>query len=466
MTPHSRPQTALRNLVLTASAGLWLCRPLSTFGQSARPYAIVRIPTLPGRVEQTVAEGINSLGEVVGSAFVVPGGEVPFIYRDGVTTQLSLGDEFINGQAFAINGAGTAVGVVQTVGLQRAAYWTPNGHLIDVGYPGTTHFAEGLDINERGQVAGWATVDEDTGLQRAFRIGRDGRIENLGTVPGYEGSFSNAVAINERGEVVGNAGPGAVLWPAERGAEPIPMFSDPDIHDVAKDLNDLGDAVGYYIGDDGFDKAFVWHASDGSITDIHDPTYAESHPTAINNLGQIVGGVSSILIDGCAVIWWSELDEPMCLEDLLPPNCVWTSIAAHDINDLSMMCGEGTYGNLDEDQGFVMTPVQYAFDLETPVPGLAGELNAFLATGLEPGTKVHFLYGEYGGGTQLPGCPLTEGALQIEQAQLIGSAVADENGTATLRRFVPSGVAGREFLLQAVVKADCALSSLVVHEFE
>jgi len=46
------------------------------------------------------------------------------------------------------------------------------------------------------------------------------------------------------------------------------------------------------------------------------------------------------------------------------------------------------------------------------------------------------------------------------------TTVADENGVATLEGVIPPRASGATLLMQAVVPGDCAISNLVVQEFE
>ena len=102
--------------------------------------------------------------------------------------------------------------------------------------------------------------------------------------------------------------------------------------------------------------------------------------------------------------------------------------------------------------------------LREPTPGRAGRVNALDAGGAEPGRTVHYAFGLNPGSTPVPGCP---GAfVAIANAQLAGSATADEHGFARLNVSVPNAAAGRAVLLQAVDRADCAVSNFVETVFD
>jgi probable HAF family extracellular repeat protein len=57
-----------------------------------------------------------------------------------------------------------------------------------------------FDINNRGQIVGYRTIELAGGLAPGAFLWRDGEITDLGTLGGIR---SRAFAINDRGQVVG-----------------------------------------------------------------------------------------------------------------------------------------------------------------------------------------------------------------------------------------------------------------------
>src|SRR4029434_9582266 len=68
----------------------------------------------------------------------------------------------------------------------------------------TNDFSEARAINDHGQVVGVTSTD-DSPNPRAFIWDEEGGMREIGT-PSDPSSFSEAVDINNRGEVVGNSG--------------------------------------------------------------------------------------------------------------------------------------------------------------------------------------------------------------------------------------------------------------------
>lgn len=105
-----------------------------------------------------------------------------------------------------------------------------------------------------------------------------------------------------------------------------------------------------------------------------------------------------------------------------------------------------------------------SFALLEPIPGEAGRVNRLTAIGANPGATIWFVYGRREGSTPIPGCPGV--SVLLDAPAIIGSAVADAEGVATLDRFVPLGARGVEILLQCVDRQHCRMSRIARTTFE
>lgn len=101
--------------------------------------------------------------------------------------------------------------------------------------------------------------------------------------------------------------------------------------------------------------------------------------------------------------------------------------------------------------------------LDPPAPGAAGVSNTLTAREADPGARVYFVYSFNAGSTQVPNCPGVE--LELNRPVIVGSAIADGNGTAQVARFVPGAASGRTIHLQAVDVTNCRTSNHVVYQF-
>ena len=172
--------------------------------------------------------------------------------------------------------------------------------------PGSTDFAEATAINAQGEVVGYAANDAvtGTGWVHAF-LYSDGTMHDLGTLPGGGalpgGAVSEALGINNRGQVVGFAqvpfGQRAFL--DSRGRMQalgvlLPRGSSPPISS-ASGINSSGQIVGLFVTASGSGRAFLYDK--GTTRDLGTlPTLAGlefSSACCINARGDVAGTSSS-----------------------------------------------------------------------------------------------------------------------------------------------------------------------------
>jgi len=221
--------------------------PVSLAFVASRHDAAVRsLGTLPG-YDHSQAFAINDLGEIVGwtynTDFTQPGGVAPgargfHVGADGVMRDIgSLGGSTV---ARDINNRGVIVGSSRTAdGVTHAFVYEAGTMTALPGLGGRT--SEALGINERGQVVGTSTYP-GSNAARAVLWDR-GSVVDLGTLGGLS---ARAWRINARGDIVGRAR-------RADGAEHAFLYRDGTMHDLgtlggrnsaAMDINDRGDIVG------------------------------------------------------------------------------------------------------------------------------------------------------------------------------------------------------------------------------
>jgi probable HAF family extracellular repeat protein len=146
---------------------------------------------------------INRRGDVVGRT-ASPAGPRPepgFIWQDG--QWIVLPGSFVD-----LNDAGDAVGL--TYAPWHAALWR-DGTTVDLGTLGGS-LSQAVAINEHGQVVGVSqTADGET---HAF-LWQDGQLVDLGAAAGAE-TASTAVDINDRGQILGEVDGRPVTWTVQR----------------------------------------------------------------------------------------------------------------------------------------------------------------------------------------------------------------------------------------------------------
>jgi probable HAF family extracellular repeat protein len=148
-------------------------------------------------------------------------------------------------------------------------------------------------------VAGWRTGED--GRPRAVLWQPDGTPIELGSLGG---SYSQALGINEYGDVVGlaetAAGMGhAFLW--RQGAGMVDLDVD-GIFSWAFGVNDAGQVVGEHLDATGRQRAFVWTMERGIETLETPLADGSSRAAAINDFGEIVG-VAADATSARALLW-------------------------------------------------------------------------------------------------------------------------------------------------------------------
>ena len=218
--------------------------------------------------------------------------------------------------AYGINNKGSISGMSLLSGdtAMRAFLWR-KGQMTDLGTLGGFNSSPIYKPNERDEVVGQAETsipdpfhdilctslffDLDTGLSCAAFLWKDGTITPLRSL--VEGRNSRADAINNRGQVVGNAENSTpqsceqspfklrpVMW--ERGEiQELPtLYGDPEGR--ALGINDRGQVVGWTLSEDCVFHSVLWEK--GTVTDLGNLGGTYNTAFSINNRGQAFGQAS------------------------------------------------------------------------------------------------------------------------------------------------------------------------------
>ena len=221
---------------------------------------------------------INSAGHVIWTGTTPQGSSRAFLWRDGMFTELG-----------AIGGAGSSSTAAlndedQVVGYSnRHPFLWDEGTMQDLGWLGGS--AAAVDINNRGQVVGTSNTAM---LYRHGFFWEDGQMTDLGTLSGD--NEASAVGINALGRVVANSWRMSVVerwrpfvWQQGILLPLSPTYqTDPDQRALA--INNRGLIVGNGLNGD---RPWVWE--DGVMWELGALGAWRTVATAINAQGDVAG---------------------------------------------------------------------------------------------------------------------------------------------------------------------------------
>ncbi|MES2759934.1 MAG: PKD domain-containing protein [Pseudomonadota bacterium] len=256
--------------------------------------------------------GINDAGQVSGIADYRPSDsyDYPHAFRwSRQTGMVDLGalPNHEKSQSAAINASGQVAGVSAAragldPGAVHAVRWTVESGILDLGAGKTTSFA--VDINDAGSIAAGigAAVDLPIHTEVAAVWTAERGLVHLGTLGGAR---SHTVAINEPGQIAGNAQLAngelhAFFWTP--GARLVDLGTLGGSESLATALNDGGRVAGSSTTAGGASHAFCWSHEEG-MRDLGTLGGLTSRAADINRRDQVVG--RSALPDGAdrAFLW-------------------------------------------------------------------------------------------------------------------------------------------------------------------
>ncbi|MCI0674544.1 MAG: hypothetical protein L0Y42_02075 [Phycisphaerales bacterium] len=270
------------NIFRTQLRRVWMSTFIATLttatARGADQYLLVDIGTLTNRSSQGL--GINQAGDIVGWSHISG--------QPGTPTQPAI--PYINHAYRWFNGTMVDLGAIPSVNCSPF---------------GCESYAD--DINDQGLIAGWSATPFQIPVIWSSKAG-DGLIEGINPLPSLFAGDGNSVAhaINNSNIVVGRSNsPGgasirAVRWHYDGNAWIVTdlgtLMPNNSGSGAAYDVNNLGQIVAQGTKPGGSLGGFLWlpEPAYGLPAGVNSLSALDNvRPTAINDLGQIVGVINA-----------------------------------------------------------------------------------------------------------------------------------------------------------------------------
>lgn len=344
MIPRSASH-AVTTLVLAA-----LLMPATA--NAARPYYFLDLGTPVGST-WFVPTAMNNNGQVVGYGYSAAiQGDAPMVWQNGAFQTLTGGA----GQANDINDAGRIVGWSRnTQGTQVPAYWQGTSRTL---VPTLGGGGIAMGVNSAGQIVGQSYTAQ--GSLHAF-VSTGSQTTDLHPYVSGDGYYMSwATGINDAGQVAagGRQTPAVSqsfrINTASATKNYLPTLGGQQTNALA--IDDSGNVVGNGVLADYSDRGFVWQ---GGATLTQVPTFSgsgSSKAVGINDDGVVVGyaddSTKPLGQDRRAMLW--NAGAMTDLNTFLPAGSTWLLVSATDINDMGQVVGQAQVGF--QSKTFVMTP--------------------------------------------------------------------------------------------------------------
>jgi probable HAF family extracellular repeat protein len=359
-----RPRMRAALIVAVAVTGLIGATALPAFAAS---YSITDLGSLG--YPTTFPAALNESGEATGTSYLAE--EVPitctdkrdknckthperaFLFSAGKMTALAVAGGLTPIEGAAINASGEVAGTA-TSSHGREAFVEKSGQLSGLGALVSGGTSSAAAISESGAVAGSSSVSE--GGEHAF-LYSNGKMTDLGLIPGSGGVFTAASGINSSNQVVGsgdNAASDERAWLYSNGKmTDLGTLGGPNA--AAYAINNGGEIVGSSQTAKDSEHPFLYKG--GKMIDLG-AFNLESVATAISNSGVIVGQTYELEKSGNAVFhaFIYSGGHFQDLNNLIPAGSGFVLTGASGINDAGQILVEAQSTSSGQAHALLLNP--------------------------------------------------------------------------------------------------------------
>jgi len=329
---------------------LWLVliAPLAV----AQSYTLTDLGTLSGGTSGALS--INDSSQIAGLASIRTDGdpqEDVFLW----TPQGGMQDIVGYADLAAINNFGETAG-----GASNEAFiWTESGGKVNLGILNNSSFSQAAAINDLGDVVGNSTISDSNRFTHAFVWTSARGMRDIGTLGGNN---SWAWGINNHRQVVGYSSLAgddnvihAFLWTSAGGMRDLGTLGGS--YSYAQAINDSGAIVGEStLPGDALQHAFLWTKSKG-MQDLGTLGGAYSIALAINSSGEIVGYSATHKTYKVSAFLWRSGKGMENLTKRIGSGSGWWVSNANGINKAGQIAATGySSTDLNDPHALLLTP--------------------------------------------------------------------------------------------------------------
>lgn len=411
--------------------------PVNTFGQR---YRVVEVGTLPGH-GNSFPSAVNDRGQVIAHALATPT-RTAFVWTDGeIRTLPFLNQQEPSAIPSDLNNKGDAVGWSAMSFNDHAVLRPAEGGVIDLDPPGANDsFANALNDSRLvvGFARNWRTFLWEDGKWRTF------------VDIGWR-------SMNNAGQMVGDAGLEAFLWDNGEVVQLTPLR--PGGNTSANEISPSGLIAGASALNANHAMPVMWENRRLIALGLLDSAGGGT-ASGVNDAGEVVGALS--IPDGMFRLNVGFVRRNHIMHNLNgllldEASNEWLVIWGIDINASGQLTAEAYARSRDLRLAVRLDPVDEGLTVWSFAPNAPGAINTLEVVHATPHGRVDFVAGNARGeGRTIPLCP--GATIELVNPQMIGTAFAAADGRATLNRFIPAGLAGKRFVVQAIDWSTCKTS--------